>query len=403
MEHSPSEAPRPPDDHGSSRSRANVLRWQIGYGTFGIPQAAAPIAFALIALPITGSAESGAALVFAMTAAQILGTVPLTRLGGRFGGVGYLRTLIAFRTLGLIAVTILAAVSAPLIYLMISVVVAGLVNGAAYGYMRSLLNHLVTPAGMPRALGIAATLNEVAFASSPVLASALGAWSPVAAMALIAVLGAGPMLLIPSIPEAQPTPTAIRRSRQRSPVPRTVWIWLFASGATGAAIAGIEVGAVSFALSFGLNPAWAFLFALALCIGSVLGGVWVSIRNRMPGRGKVTTFFAITTAAFALLLIDGPIAVTLAGALLVGWFLPMLDTFYLLAIDALAPEDRRTEMFAQLRTTNALGIMATSGLLALFGLTTALYGALGLLVIATALAAVYSARGRRRRRTVLVG
>lgn len=403
MEHSPSEAPRPPDDHGSSRSRANVLRWQIGYGTFGIPQAAAPIAFALIALPITGSAESGAALVFAMTAAQILGTVPLTRLGGRFGGVGYLRTLIAFRTLGLIAVTILAAVSAPLIYLMISVVVAGLVNGAAYGYMRSLLNHLVTPAGMPRALGIAATLNEVAFASSPVLASALGAWSPVAAMALIAVLGAGPMLLIPSIPEAQPTPTAIRRSRQRSPVPRTVWIWLFASGATGAAIAGIEVGAVSFALSFGLNPAWAFLFALALCIGSVLGGVWVSIRNRMPGRGKVTTFFAITTAAFALLLIDGPIAVTLAGALLVGWFLPMLDTFYLLAIDALAPEDRRTEMFAQLRTTNALGIMATSGLLALFGLTTALYGALGLLVIATALAAVYSARGRRRRRTVMVG
>lgn len=388
---------------GSSRSRVNVLRWQIGYGTFGVPQAAAPIAFALLALPLTGSAESGAGLVFAMTAAQILGSVPLTRLGGRFGGVGYLRTLIAFRTLGLIAVTILAAVSAPLVYLMISVVVAGLVNGAAYGYMRSLLNHLVAPAGMPRALGIAATLNEVAFASSPVLASALGAWSPVAAMAVVAILGAGPLLLIPSIPEARPTPIATRRSAQRSPVPRTVWIWLFASGATGAAIAGIEVGAVSFALSFGLNPAWAFLFALALCIGSVLGGVWVSIRNRMPGRGKVTTFFAITTVAFALLLINGPIAVTLAGALLVGWFLPMLDTFYLLALDALAPEDRRTEMFAQLRTTNALGIMATSGLLALFGLTTALYGALALLVIATALAAVYSARGRRKRRTVPLG
>lgn len=157
---------------------------------------------------------------------------------------------------------------------------------------------------------------------------------------------------------------------------------------------------MSFALSFGLNPAWAFLFALALCIGSVLGGIWVSIRNRMPGRWKVTTFFAITTAAFTLLLIDGPIAVTLAGALVVGWFLPMLDTFYLLALDALAPEDRRAEMFALLRTTNALGIMATSGLLALFGLTTALFGALGLLVIATALAAVYSTRGRRRRQTV---
>ncbi|MDN5585042.1 MAG: MFS transporter [Brevibacterium sp.] len=396
--------PTPPQDNGGpSRSRLNVLRWQIGYGTFGVPQAAAPIAFALLALPITGSAESGAGLVFAMTAAQIFGSVPITRLGQRFGSVGYLRTLIAFRTLGLIAVTILAAVSAPFAYLMIAVVVAGLVNGAAYGYLRTLLNHLVEPAGMPRALGIAATLNEVAFATSPVLASLLGAWSPVAAMAVVTILGAGPMVLIPKIPEARSTPAASRRSSRRNPVPRVVWIWLFASGATGAAIAGIEVGAVSFALSFGLDPAWAFLFALALCIGSVLGGVWVSIRNRMPGRWKVTAFFAITTAAFSLLLFDGHIALTLAGALVVGWFLPMLDTFYLLALDSLAPEERRAEMFALLRTTNAVGIMATSGLLALLGLDAALAGALGLLVIATVLAGVYFTRGQRRRREVPVG
>lgn len=186
-------------------------------------------------------------------------------------------------------------------------------------------------------------------------------------------------------------------------MPGAVWIWLFASGATGASIAGIEVGAVSFALSFGLSPAWAFLFALAMCIGSVLGGVWVSIRNRMPGRWKVTTFFAITTLAFSLLLIDGHIALTLAGALIVGWFLPMLDTFYLLALDSLALEERRAEMFALLRTTNALGIMATSGLLALLGLTAALIGALGLLVIATVLAAVYFTRGQRNRREVPLG
>ena len=393
----------PQDDRGPSQSRVNVLRWQIGYGTFGVPQAAAPIAFALLALPITGSAESGAGLVFAMTAAQIVGSVPITRLGQRFGSVGYLRTLIAFRTLGLIAVTILAAMSAPFAYLMIAVVVAGLVNGAAYGYLRTLLNHLVEPAGMPRALGIAATLNEVAFATSPVLASLLGAWSPVAAMAVVTVLGAGPMVLIPKIPEARSAPVATRRSGRRNPVPGAVWVWLFASGATGAAIAGIEVGAVSFALSFGLGPAWAFLFALALCIGSVLGGVWVSIRNRMPGRWKVTSFFALTTAAFSLLHFDGHIAITLAGALIVGWFLPMLDTFYLLALDNLAPEDRRAEMFALLRTTNAVGIMATSGLLALLGLNAALLGALGLLVIATVLACVYFTRGQRRRREVPVG
>ncbi|GAA1854213.1 MFS transporter [Brevibacterium marinum] len=402
MENSPAETPQPPGKRSASRSRVNVLRWQIGYGTFGVPQAAAPIAFALLALPLTGSAESGAGLVFAMTAAQILGSVPITRLGRRFGSVGYLRTLISFRTLGLLAVTVLAAVSAPFGSLMIAVVVAGLVNGAAYGYMRTLLNHLVEPSGMPRALGIAATLNEIAFAASPVLASLLGAWSPVAAMAAVTILGAGPMLLMPSIPEPRSAPAALR-SRRRAPVPGAVWIWLFASGATGASIAGIEVGAVSFALSFGLSPAWAFLFALAMCIGSVLGGVWVSIRNRMPGRWKVVSFFAITTVAFALLLVDGHIGLTLTGALIVGWFLPMLDTFYLLALDALAPEERRAEMFALLRTTNALGIMATSGLLALLGLTAALVGALGLLAIATVLAGVYFTRGRRRRGVVALG
>lgn len=400
MTHSDSGAESSPGEGGSSRTRINVLRWQIGYGTFGVPQAAAPIAFALLALPLTGSAESGAGLVFAMTAAQILGSVPITRLGHRFGSVGYLRTLIAFRTLGLLAVTILAAVSAPFGYLVVAVIVAGLVNGAAYGYMRTLLNHLVEPSGMPRALGIAATLNEVAFATSPVLASVLGAWSPVAAMAVVTVLGAGPMLLIPALPEARSIPAAASNSGRRAPVPGAVWIWLFASGATGASIAGIEVGAVSFALSFGLSPAWAFLFALAMCIGSVLGGVWVSIRNRMPGRWKVTSFFAITTLAFSLLLVDGHIALTLTGALIVGWFLPMLDTFYLLALDSLAPEERRAEMFALLRTTNALGIMATSGLLALLGLTAALVGALGLLVIATVLAGVYFTRGQRSRREV---
>ena len=78
----------------------------------------------------------------------------------------------------------------------------------------------------------------------------------------------------------------------------------------------------------------------------------------------------------------------------------MLDTFYLLALDSLAPEERRAEMFALLRTTNALGIMATSGLLALLGLASALIGALGLLIIATVLAGVYFTRGQRSRREV---
>src|SRR5690606_33856708 len=172
-----------------SRSRLDLLRWQAGCGTFGVPQAAAPIAFALVALPITGAAESGAAMVFAMTAAQVLGAVPVSRLGRRFNAVRYLRALIAVRTAAFAAVTVLAAREAPFALLIAAVIAAGAVNGAAYGYQRLLLNHLVEPAGLPRALGVAATLNEIAFALSPVAASLLGGVSPVWAMAAITALG----------------------------------------------------------------------------------------------------------------------------------------------------------------------------------------------------------------------
>ncbi|MFC9089182.1 MFS transporter [Nocardiopsis dassonvillei] len=385
---------RPPGrDTGASRSRLDVVRWQVGYGMFGVPQAAAPIAFALLALPITGTAESGAALVFAMTAAQVLGAVPVSRLGRRFNGVHYLRALIAVRTLALAAVTVLAAVQAPFGLLLVAVTAAGAVNGAAYGYQRLLLNHLVEPSGLPRALGVAATLNEVGFALSPVLASVLGAVSPVWAMAAVTALGVGPLLLTPRVPGAR-GPEVSGAPRTRTPVPRAVFLWLFCATASSGAVAAVEVGAVSFALSFGLEPGWAFLFALVLCAGSVAGGVWVSVRNRTPAPWQVVAFLAATTAGSGLVLVGGHLSLTLAGAAAIGLFLPMLGTFYSLALDGLAPPDRRAEMFALLRTASSLGVIAVSGLLALLGLRAALVGSFALLLVAACLAAAHHARSR---------
>ncbi|MEU1900919.1 MFS transporter [Nocardiopsis dassonvillei] len=385
---------RPPGrDTRASRSRLDVVRWQVGYGMFGVPQAAAPIAFALLALPITGTAESGAALVFAMTAAQVLGAVPVSRLGRRFNGVHYLRALIAVRTLALAAVTVLAAVQAPFGLLLVAVTAAGAVNGAAYGYQRLLLNHLVEPSGLPRALGVAATLNEVGFALSPVLASVLGAVSPVWAMAAVTALGVGPLLLMPRVPGARGSEVS-GAPRVRTPVPRAVFLWLFCAAASAGAVAAVEVGAVSFALSFGLEPGWAFLFALVLCAGSVAGGVWVSVRNRTPAPWQVVAFLAATTAGSGLVLVGGHLSLTLTGAAVIGLFLPMLGTFYSLALDGLAPPDRRAEMFALLRTASSLGIIAVSGLLALLGLRAALVGSFALLLVASSLAVAHRARSR---------
>ena len=96
------------------RPRGPLLRWFVSYGSFAVPQAAAPIAFSLIALPLTGNAASGAAMMLAMTIAQVLGAVPITRLGRRFSPIPFLRVLIGLRTLALVGIAVLAGMRRPL-------------------------------------------------------------------------------------------------------------------------------------------------------------------------------------------------------------------------------------------------------------------------------------------------
>ncbi|MCP2266032.1 putative arabinose efflux permease, MFS family [Promicromonospora thailandica] len=382
----------PPAAHG----RWPVLRWQAGYATMGVPPAAAPIAFTLLTLPVTGSAQSGAGLVTAMTAAQIIAAVPVARLGRRFDGVHYLRVLVAVRALALAGFTALAGTGAPYPLLVAAVVAAGAVNGAAYGVQRTLLNHLVDPRGLPRALGVAATLNEATFALTPVLASVLGAASPVGAMVLVTALGAAPLLLVPTVPGARRGPgtstdTDAPRPTRRT-YPRAAYVWLLGALAGAGVVASVEIGAVSFALRFDLGAQWAFLFALVLCLGSVTGGVVVSVRNRVPRPWAVVAYLAATAAGSSLVLLGGHLAVALAGAAVIGFFLPALGTFYSLALDRLAPPERRAELFALLRTATSLGVVVASGLLALLGLRAALVGTLALLLTALAVTALRAAR-----------
>lgn len=398
--------------------RGPLVRWWAGFAVFGVPQAAGPIAFALLALPLTGSAESGAALVFAMTAAQVVGAVPVARFGRRFDAVRYLRALIGIRALALVGLTLLAVAGVPFGWWFGAVVLAGVVNGAAYGYQRMLLNRLVRPAGLPRALGIAATLNEITFATSPVLASALGAVSPVWAMVVMIVLGLGPMVLMPSVSGA---PAGARAgdgdaaegeadagargasagedggtggTGGTSRVPAVVLVWLVCAAASNAAAAIVEVGAVAFALAFGLGAGWAFVFGLVLCVGSVLGGMWVSMRNRRPSAAGVVVFFALTGLGNVLALVGGHLLVTLAGAALIGFYLPQLQTYFSLVVDDLSPEDRRAEMFSLLRTAGSIGIIVVSGAIALWGLHAAMTVSLVLVVVAIGLTARNAVRAR---------
>ena len=386
--------------HASARRPDGpLLRWFGSYGTFAVPQAAAPIAFSLIALPLTGSASSGAAMMLAMTIAQVVGAVPITRFGRRFPPIPFLQALIGLRTLALVGIAVLAGLGAPFPLVVAGAALAGLVNGAAYGNLRAVLNHLVPSARLPRALGVAATLNEVTFVTSPVLAAALGSISPQAAAWAMVLLGMGPVLLLPRIATATAPGPEQRRSRLRlTPI---ILLWLVCGGASAASISAIEIGAVSLAVGFGMPAAWGVLFPVALCVTSILGGIWVSIHNRMPRRRTVLAWLAVTALGVAAVGFGHSVAATVIGALLVGAVLAPLSTFYSLVLDTLVAPEHRAEVFAQLRTANALGIITSSALLSLASLQVTYMVVLALittvLIVAGAVFTAAWVRARQRR------
>ncbi|WP_411036920.1 MFS transporter [Shinella sp. BYT-45] len=376
---------------GRPAERWSLLRWFISYGTLTVPQAAGPVAFSLVALSLTGDTGGGAAMILAMTIAQVVGAVPLTRLGRNFPSATALKLLLTVRTLALASIVVCIAYAAPFLWLILLAAVAGSVNGAAYGYLRSILNHFTPAARLPRALGIAATLNEVTFVLAPVAASGLGTISPILAVLALTVLGAMPALLIPHTGSIR---SEEARQAGGSVLSPTILLWLFCAGAGGAAVAAIEIGAVALALSFGYAPGWAILFTVPLCLASVAGGAWISVRNRMATRTVVLIQLSTMTLGCALAALGQSLAATIAGAVLIGSVLAPLATYYSLVLDMVAPPQRRPEVFALLRTANAIGVIFTSAVLTIVSLSMALIVVTGLMAAVTAMVAAASAESR---------
>lgn len=219
------------------------------------------MAFSLVALGLTGDARGGAAMILAMTLAQVVGAIPITRLGTNRSAATFLRLLVAFRTLALAAVVLCAHYQAPFALLVVFAAVAGLVNGAAFGYLRALLNHFTSASHLPRTLGIAATLNELTFVLGPVVASALGAVSPVFALLALTLLGAIPALLVPQAGKSHVEHAPHAEGSVLSP---SILLWLVCAAAGSSTVAAIEIGAVALALKFGYPPTLAILFTVPL-------------------------------------------------------------------------------------------------------------------------------------------
>lgn len=362
-------------------ARGALLRWFASSATLTVPQAAGPVAFSLLAFGLTGEASGGAAMILAMTLAQVVGAVPITRLGASLPVAGYFRLLVAFRAVALAGIATCAWLEAPFVWLVAFAAPAGLVNGAAYGYLRASLNAFTPASRLPRALGIAATLNEVTFVLGPVAASVLGSVSPVFGLLVLTALGAVPALLIP---QAEVTTPPADTQNGKSPIlTPAILLWLACAAAGGATVAAIEIGAVALAVNFGYAPALAILFTVPLCLASVAGGLWVSWRNRMPGRAAVVVLLSVMASGAALAAFGQSLAMTVTGAVLIGSVLAPLGTYYALILEVLAPPHRRPEAFALLRTANAVGVIFASAMLAAVSLSSALFVVTGTMTAVT--------------------
>lgn len=372
-----------------SPDRWALLRWFISSATMNFPQAASPVAFSLLALSLTGDSSQGAALILAMTLAQVLGAIPITRLGRNFQAARFLQILIVIRTLALILMAAMAAHGVPFVWLFVFAAVAGSVNGAAFGYLRSILNSLTSTTRLPRALGISATLNEVTFVLAPVAASGLGTISPIFAILALALLGAVPVFLVPHIQSVHGEKV---RAAKTSVLTPAIALWLMCGAAGGATVAAIEIGAVALALEFGYEPALAIMFTVPLCLSSVTGGILVSIYNRTLSRRTVVLLLALMAAGATLAAFQLSLTATIIGAVLIGCVLAPLGTYYSLILDTLVTPDKRPEVFALLRTSNAVGVIFASGVLTAFSIPVALGVVATLMFIVTLVVAAASFR-----------
>lgn len=345
------------DMHCGGSHRSNSVRWALSYGLFGAPRAGAPIAFALAALTITGNPSSGALVLAAMTAAQLLGAVPIARLGRHANTISFFRTLIAIRTAAMLVCAVACGVGAPMGVLIGAAAVAGLVQGAAFGHLRNGVNYLVNPSQMVKTLGLGAIADDITFLVTPMLAATVGIVSAPLAIVAIAAVGATPALILPKVPHL---PVLRAPERGGKLIERGVSLWLACACVTAAAITAIEIGAVSIALGFDLRPEYGAVFTGTLCMASLAGSTWISIRNRIPSTRQVVVMLCLITAGTTLISTQHSMVTAIVGCALVGIGAAPLKAHCSIQINSLVASEMRAEAFSLLKTSTSVGTIVTS-------------------------------------------
>lgn len=235
--------------------------------------------------------------------------------------------------------------------------VAGLVQGAAFGHLRNGVNYLVNPSQMVKTLGLGAIADDITFLVTPMFAATVGIVSAPLAIVAIAAVGATPALILPKVPHL---PVLRAPERGGKLIERGVSFWLACACVTAAAITAIEIGAVSIALGFDLRPEYGAVFTGTLCMASLAGSTWISIRNRIPSTRQVVVMLCLITAGTTLISTQHSMVTAIVGCALVGIGAAPLKAHCSIQINSLVASEMRAEAFSLLKTSTSVGTIVTS-------------------------------------------
>lgn len=191
-------------------------------------------------------------------------------------------------------------------------------------------------------------------------------------MTSVGIMAIASTLPIVALPRITHRPLLRRTLDPRETMPLRTVVWLLAAASSGACVASIEVGALALAVRYHQTPVGALLFTIPLCVASVLGGVWISIRNRRLEQRTVIVAFLLIVVGIATVAFSTWVGGAMIGVVIIGMFVAPLGMSYSLFLEDILPQSRRAEGFALLRTSNSVGVIIASAVIAVGTHTTCL-------------------------------
>ncbi len=294
----------------------------------------------------------------------------LGRAVDRYGQARVMRPAIAVHVLAIVTLVVLASAAAPLALVAVAAVVMGATVGSVGALVRARWAHVLGGRRLSTAFSLESVLDEVVFATGPVIVTVLATavWPPAGLLvAAVAVAAGGGVLLAQR--STEPPPTRARPARGTavltSPgMPLVVVVFV----AAGAVFGSVEVVTVAYTDQRGAG--WSAGVVLALyAVGSLLAGLAYGIVDWRAGAGRRFAVGAMGFAAGVGLLalvrsFDALDSVpVVAGLLFVAGFAisPMLIAGTALVGELVAPS-RLTEGLTWVSTSLGLGVAAGAAL-----------------------------------------